>query len=80
MERRKFIKQTAVVTGGLTAFGSNKVFPKPNKKDVKRKLAKPGSPNILFIMTDQQRFDCLGANGNSIIKTPNIDKLTKQSA
>jgi arylsulfatase A-like enzyme len=31
-------------------------------------------------MTDQQRFDCLGANGNSIIKTPNLDKLAKRSA
>ena len=37
-------------------------------------------PNILFIMTDQQRWDCLGANGNSIIKTPNLDRLAKQGA
>ncbi len=37
-------------------------------------------PNILFIMTDQQRWDCLGANGNKIIKTPNLDRLAKQSA
>ena len=25
-------------------------------------------PNILFIMTDQQREDCVGANGNPLIK------------
>ena len=31
-------------------------------------------------MTDQQRYDCLGCNGNEIIKTPNIDRLAKQSA
>jgi arylsulfatase A-like enzyme len=37
-------------------------------------------PNILFIMTDQQRWDCLGANGNTIIKTPNLDRLAAQSA
>ena len=37
-------------------------------------------PNILFIMTDQQRWDCLGANGNKIIHTPNLDRLAKQSA
>ena len=39
-----------------------------------------GRPNVLFIMTDQQRFDCLGANGNNIVKTPNLDKLASQSA
>ena len=37
-------------------------------------------PNILFIMTDQHRWDCLGANGNKIIKTPNLDRLARASA
>lgn len=32
-------------------------------------------PNILLIHTDQQRFDTIAANGNFIIKTPNLDKL-----
>jgi arylsulfatase A-like enzyme len=36
--------------------------------------------NILFIMTDQMRYDCLGCNGNQIIKTPGIDQLSKESA
>jgi len=31
--------------------------------------------NIIYIMVDQQRFDMLGAYGNSIVKTPNIDRL-----
>lgn len=37
-------------------------------------------PNLLFIMCDQQRFDALGANGNRIIKTPNLDALAAGSA
>ena len=37
-------------------------------------------PNILFIMADQFRFDCLGANGNRIVRTPNLDRLAAQSA
>ena len=37
-------------------------------------------PNILFIMTDQHRFDCLGANGNTLIRTPNLDRLAARSA
>jgi arylsulfatase A-like enzyme len=32
-------------------------------------------PNILFIMTDQQRFDTIAALGNQQIHTPNFDAL-----
>ena len=32
-------------------------------------------PNIILITTDQQRSDTLGCNGNSWIRTPNIDAL-----
>jgi len=35
-------------------------------------------PNILFLMTDQHRFDCLSCMGNSILKTPNIDQLADE--
>ncbi|MSU25162.1 MAG: hypothetical protein EXS32_15250 [Opitutus sp.] len=37
-------------------------------------------PNVLFIMTDQQRWDCLGANGNALIQTPHLDRLAARSA
>lgn len=37
-------------------------------------------PNILWIMADQLRYDCVGANGNRIIKTPHLDRLAEQSA
>jgi arylsulfatase A-like enzyme len=32
-------------------------------------------PNILLIMTDQHRYDCLGAYGNDYVQTPHIDRL-----
>jgi arylsulfatase len=32
-------------------------------------------PNILHIFTDMQRFDTIGYLGNSVIKTPNLDRL-----
>ena len=32
-------------------------------------------PNILFMLTDDQRFDDLGCMGNEIIQTPNLDRL-----
>ncbi|MDX1357873.1 MAG: sulfatase-like hydrolase/transferase, partial [Clostridia bacterium] len=37
-------------------------------------------PNVLFIMADQLRFDCIGFNGNGIIRTPNLDRLAGQGA
>ena len=35
-------------------------------------------PNILFIQTDQQRGNALGAAGNPEIITPNLDRLARQ--
>ncbi|MCH7535888.1 MAG: sulfatase-like hydrolase/transferase, partial [Bacteroidetes bacterium] len=35
-------------------------------------------PNILFILTDDQRWDALGYTGNKVIQTPNLDKLAAQ--
>jgi len=37
-------------------------------------------PNILILYTDQQRWDALGANGNTEIKTPNLDRLASEGA
>lgn len=34
-------------------------------------------PNFVFILTDDQRFDSLGCVGNSLVKTPNSDRLAK---
>jgi len=33
------------------------------------------NPNIIFILTDDQRWDALGYAGNDIIQTPNMDAL-----
>jgi len=35
-------------------------------------------PNIIFILTDDQRWDALGFAGNDIIQTPEMDKLAKE--
>ncbi len=32
-------------------------------------------PNILFILTDDQAFDSIGAYGNKVCSTPNLDQL-----
>jgi arylsulfatase A-like enzyme len=37
----------------------------------------PDKMNVLFFITDQQRSDMLHCYGNSVIKTPNLDKLAR---
>ena len=34
--------------------------------------------NFLFIMTDQQRYDALSLAGNTVLETPNLDRLASQ--
>lgn len=36
------------------------------------------TPNILWICTDQQRYDTIGALGNPYVSTPNIDSLVAE--
>ncbi|NQT17466.1 MAG: sulfatase-like hydrolase/transferase, partial [Planctomycetes bacterium] len=40
--------------------------------------AEADRPNIIFLLTDDQRWDTLGAMGNEIIQTPNVDRLAAQ--
>jgi len=35
-------------------------------------------PNIIFILTDDQRWDALGYAGNPLVSTPEMDKLAKE--
>ncbi len=35
-------------------------------------------PNILWLCTDQQRFDSLGGYGNPYVETPNLDRLAAE--
>jgi arylsulfatase A-like enzyme len=61
-------RRTALKTlGGAAALAAGG-FPYISKAQNRR-------PNILFMMTDDQRWDCMSAAGNPILKTPNMDRL-----
>jgi len=38
----------------------------------------PARPNILLIQSDQHRYDCLGAHGHSLLRTPHLDRLAAE--
>ena len=82
--RRNFILK-ALQTGvgsclALTLFGAGSGGISPDKKsgnpgDIS--ITGAAQPNIIFFMTDQQRWDAIGIN-NPHIKTPNLDRLARQ--
>lgn len=41
-------------------------------------LPATSKPNILFLMADQHRGDCLGADGNGAISTPQLDRIARE--
>lgn len=49
------------------------------KEKQENKEIKNTKPNIIFVITDDQGYGDLGQNGNTIIKTPTIDRFASES-
>ena len=63
LNRRQFLEATAaLVPATVSVRGQSPARP----------------PNIVFLMTDNHRWDLLGCAGNEIIQTPNIDRLAER--
>ena len=75
MKRREFIKKVDLVgTGAL--LGGNRVLASETKGS--GRSGKSGElKNILLLFVDQQRQDCIGCYGNSVVQTPNLDRLAE---
>jgi arylsulfatase A-like enzyme len=43
-------------------------------------VTRSNRPNLLLFMTDQQRVDSIGAFGNAVVRTPNLDALAARGA
>ncbi len=71
LTRREFIKKTGILSA--TVFGSLLAAKGLEAKKGQKK-------NLLFIMTDQQRYEALSIAGNTILETPNLDHLAKEGA
>ena len=52
------------------AMAGNRKRPRPEE---------PVPPNVIIVMTDDQGYGDLSANGNPVLKTPNLDQLASQS-
>jgi arylsulfatase A-like enzyme len=70
--RREFLKAAAMSIAVTGLSGSS--------EGMQSFRSKSDKPNLLFIMTDQQRSDALSIAGNTVLETPNLDRLAKQGA
>ncbi len=72
MDRRQFLSFAAggSVAAALSLAGCDTEL-------AERRVAAAGQPNIIFLLTDDQRWDTLGCMGNPIINTPNMDGMAK---
>ena len=76
ISRRDFVKAATVATtgmGGIAGGVQQSVLASGELTD--QTDHSPRRPNILWICTDQQRWDTIHALGNEWIRTPNLDTL-----
>lgn len=59
-----------ILLSGLTAISAN------TRNFVSKASAE--TPNLIYIISDQLRFDALSCMGNTIISTPNMDRLAAE--
>jgi arylsulfatase A-like enzyme len=65
MNRRKFLS-TAGAAAAAFALGCRRASATP--------------PNVVFVLTDDQRWDCMSLVGHPFLQTPNIDRLGREGA
>jgi len=64
LSRRDFLSAIGIGAGAMLISTKTLVAKKADKR-----------PNIVFLLSDDHRFDAMGCMGNNQIKTPNLDRL-----
>ncbi|MCX7015623.1 MAG: sulfatase, partial [Candidatus Sumerlaeota bacterium] len=70
--RRRFLGQASVAAGVAASSRAAGVFAAASSPSIR--------PSILFLLTDDQRWDTMGCAGNPIIRTPHMDALAREGA
>ncbi len=60
-------------------MGLSSCLPPPDSEPGALNHENGRKPNLVFIWTDEQRFDTMAAYGNDYIKTPNLNALAEES-
>jgi len=75
MDRREFIKTADFISTGVLLGGNQILAESPEDSGRKNKTGE--IKNILLFFADQHRQDCCGCYGNSVVQTPNIDRMAR---
>ncbi|MBX3180027.1 MAG: arylsulfatase [Candidatus Hydrogenedentes bacterium] len=75
--RPRGVSRRAFIQAGAFGAGAATLAQSPATAAPRAHTARP---NILFLMSDQHRGDCVGADGNAAIHTPNMDRLAREGA
>lgn len=74
MNRRSFLKNSAAAAGALAFVQGCGQFGRRGRSVTARR------PNVVVIMTDDQRWDMMSCEGHPFLKTPNMDRIAKEGA
>ena len=66
----KYLLKTSALISitAIVIFGCASFVTKTDESDKKKK------PNVIFVFTDDQRFNSLGMTGDPVTETPHIDQ------
>ena len=70
--RRQFLKALGLTAAGISIHGCGESLETRSSKLTKDK------PNIIFILTDDQRWDEMSCMGHKFLKTPNMDRIRNE--
>ncbi|MHC4688281.1 MAG: sulfatase-like hydrolase/transferase, partial [Planctomycetota bacterium] len=74
ISRRDFLKKAGVASLIVASMG---VYARSASNSSDRSSA--SRPNVVLVLTDDQGYGDLSCHGNTILKTPNLDKLYAES-
>lgn len=70
MTRREFLGRVGLGAAGLATAGL--------LRPLEGLAASPPAPNLLYIMSDQHRWDFMSGLGHPLVQTPNMDRLARE--
>jgi len=73
MDRRTFLKGTAAAVSMAAGHGCSQA-----RRGGDANARRDRRPNVVVILTDDQRWDCLSCAGHPLLKTPHLDRIAAE--